>query len=90
MHSQILNDFTKGGVISAVAVTRSGAPISYDFSLTDIRRVADELFVWYMFGNRTMAYEVAVMGVEHRGSLPEKPALPDLLEAKSPPNRLGT
>jgi hypothetical protein len=89
MHSQLLLGRDSDEVFPATKFSKAGKLASYEFTLSDIRRVADEIFEWGTYGGLTVSYAFWKRRRVMRGAAPpkspKKPALPKNLEAMYPP-----
>jgi hypothetical protein len=95
MHSQLLAGRESNDVFPATKFSKKTAKLaSFEFTLPDIRRVADEIFEWGTYGGLIVSYAFWRNRTVKRGAAPptspKKPALPKELEAMYPPKRQGT
>jgi hypothetical protein len=94
MHSQLLYGRESDEVFPATKFSKAGKLASYELTLPDIRRVADEIFEWATYGGQTVSYAFWKRRPVTPGAAPppspKKPALPKNLEAMYPPSRQGT
>lgn len=80
MHSQLTGRTQEPSKITASKRTRSGGLQTFHFTADEIRRVADEIHAWYLFGNLTIMH---AMDSQHGGpkfALPVRPPKPIRLE----------
>jgi hypothetical protein len=73
----------------AKRVKRQASTNSYEFSLTEVRRVADEIRAFATFGGNIIGYRLRLQNPKAPWppTLPGKPPLPSVLATQSPPAR---
>jgi hypothetical protein len=75
MHSQLLAGRESNDIFPATKLSKkTGKLASYEFTLSDIRRVADEIHEWAEYGNQTVTYDFLRSRRAKRGGAP--PTLP--------------
>jgi hypothetical protein len=73
MHSQLLAGRESNDVFPATKFSKkTGKLASYEFTLPDIRRIADEIHEWAEYGNQTVTYAFFHGRAAKRGAAPSE------------------
>lgn len=88
VHSEIHSMTETPDFIVGMKRTKRNSTDRYDFTLEELRRIADEMHEWYVYAHHFLMHVISKsdLATGPELSLPQKPAVPSLLAAKSLPN----
>ena len=100
IHASVGALSTNQGTVAFKRARKSGQEAIYHFQLDTIRRVADEIHEWARFGHLTLHHALYLQRVEQKDqfpdgwtivgppTLPEKPAVPEILKSNPLPFKI--